>query len=182
MLVLSYLKATVQHLLKSFDSGNITFNGNVTVNGPTTNTIDLNVYRNLVLTGYLSAKPYVSLKVTTSGGTPSTNPSGSTLTLGTPGTVTLTQMGYNTTSVCPRGTPGNSNYFLYTFTWTGAHPLGSNFAVNVVYNTGSSGTAQPTGVITANNNSTSITVWLRATVGSLSNVLQDGNFYVHTVP
>ena len=95
--------------VKIFDSGNTTFNGNVTVNGSTTNTNDLNVYGNLVLTGYLSAKPYVSLKVTTSGGTPSTNPSGSTLTLGTPGTVTLTHMGYNTTSVCTRGTPGNSN-------------------------------------------------------------------------
>ena len=140
------------------------------------------MYENLVLTGYLSAKPYVSLKVTTSGGTPSTNPSGSTLTLGTPGTVTLTQMGYNTTSVCTRGTAGNSNLFLYTFTWTGAHPLGSNFVPNVAYLTGSSGSAQPLGVVTCNNSSTSITVWLRATVGSLSNVLQDGTFYVYTVP
>jgi hypothetical protein len=142
---------------------------------------DLAVTGNLSLTGFLSAKPYISLRVATTGGTASTV-SGSTVTIGTPGTVTLTQLGYNTTSVCTRGTAGSTNYFLYTFTWTGAHPLGSNYVPNVIYQTGATSSAQPLGVITTNVTSTSITVWLRATVGTVSNVLQDGTFYVYTVP
>ncbi len=116
----------------------------------------------------------------TTGGAPSTT-SGSTVTVGTPGTVALANLGFNTTSVCTRGTTGHVYYFLYTFTWTGAHSPGANFAVNVVYNTDSTGAGQPPAVITVNNNSTSTTVWLRTTVGTVSNVRQDVNLYVHSV-
>ena len=147
------------------------FSGNVSMSG------------DLTVTGFLSAKPYVALRVTTTGGTPSTvSGTPATVTIGTPGNVTLTQLGYNTTSVCTRGSVGNTNYFIYIFTWTGAHPLGSNFVPNVVYQTGSTTSAQPLGVITAAATSTSITVWLRATIGTISNVLQDGTFYVYSVP
>jgi hypothetical protein len=44
---------------------------------------------NLTVGGFISAKPYVSLRVGTSGGTPSTGTS--VVTIGTPGTVSLTQ-------------------------------------------------------------------------------------------
>ena len=125
--------------------------------------------------------PYISLKVTTTGGSVSTV-SGSPVTLGTLGTVTLTHLGYNSTTVCTRGTPGNTNYLLYSFTWTGAHPLGANFAANVLYFTSATGSGQPLGVATVNVSATSITVWLRATIGSASSVLHDGNFYLYTVP
>ena len=95
----------------------------------------------------------------------------------------MTQLGYNTSTLCTRGTAGNANYLLYAFTWTGAHPLGSNFSVNAIYHTSSTSAAQPLGVITASvNSSTQITVWLRATIGAVSNVLQDGSFYLYSVP
>ena len=41
---------------------------------------------------------------------------------------------------------------------------------------------RPLGVITGTNSSTSITVWLRTTIGTASSVLQDGSFYLYTVP
>ena len=163
--------------------GNADVSGTLYSAGPVTCNQTLSVGGNLTVTGYLSARPYISLRVATTGGTPSTvSGSPATVTLGTPGTVTLTHLGTNTTTVCTRGTPGNTNYFLYTFTWTGAHPLGANFVPNVIYQTGATASAQPLGVIAANVTSTSITVWLRATVGKVSNVLQDGTFYVYTVP
>ena len=164
--------------------GNADVSGTLYSAGPVTCNQTLSVGGNLTVTGYLSARPYISLRVATTGGTPSTVVAGSppTVTLGTPGTVALTHLGTNTTTVCTRGTPGNTNLFLYVFTWTGAHPLGANFVPNVIYQTGATSSAQPLGVITASVTSTSITVWLRATVGTVSNVLQDGSFYVYTVP
>ena len=151
-------------------------NGNTSVLG------DLSVTGSLTASGPLTVKPYISLCVSNTGGTLSTV-SGSTTTLGTPGTVSLTHLGFNQTAVCTRGTPGNTNYFLYTFTWTGAHPQGSNFAVGATYNTGSTGATQPIGIITANaTNSTQITLWIRTTIGTVTNVLMDGNFYVYSIP
>jgi hypothetical protein len=146
--------------------------GNATVGG------DLSV------TGFLSAKPYISLRIVTTGGTPSTvSGSPATVTVGTPGTVTLTNLGSNTTTVCSRGTVGNGNYLLYTFNWIGAHPLGSNFAANAMFYTTGTASGQPVGAITlVVNSATQITLWIRATVGGISNVLQDGNFYVYSVP
>ena len=47
---------------------------------------------NLTVGGFLVAKPYVSLRVGTSGGTPSTGTS--TVTIGTPGTASFTQYGF----------------------------------------------------------------------------------------
>ncbi len=123
----------------------------------------------------------MSLKVITTGGSVSSVLNGVT-TVGTPGSVTLTHIGYNTTTGCTRGTPGLTNYLLYSFTWIGAHPLGAHFAVNATYITGSTGSGQPLGVMTATNISASITVWLRAIIGTASSVLQDGSFYLYTVP
>ena len=136
---------------------------------------------NLTVNGFIAAKPYVSFRVSTTGGVPSAVV-GAATSIGTPGTVTITNFGFNTSVVCTRGTSGNVNAFLYTFTWTGAHPLGANFGANVLYYTTSTSSAQPLGVITAIVAATSITVWLRATVGTVSNVLQDGSFYVYSVP
>ena len=165
---------------KTITCTNLTAQGNLAVSGNSTLSGSLAV-NDLTVNGFISAKPYISLKVITTGGSVSTV-SGSTVTLGTPGTVTLTHLGYNTTAVCTCGTPANTNYLLYIFTWTGAHPLGANFAVNATYITTGTGSGQPLGVITATNNSTSITVWLRATIGTASSVLQDGNFYLYSVP
>ena len=137
----------------------------------------------LSVAGFISAKPFISLRVATSGGTPSTYNAG-VFVLGTPGTVTLTNLGYNNTVVCTRGTAGNTNYFLYTFTWTGAHPLGAYNSANAIFHTSGTGSGQPanTPVITVNVSSTQITVWIRGIVSGNSNVLQDGNFYMYSVP
>lgn len=54
--------------------------------------MDLNVYGNLAVAGYTSAKPFVSLRVTTTGGIPSTGTT--TNTIGTTGTTTLAQYGF----------------------------------------------------------------------------------------
>ncbi len=109
----------------------------------------------------------MSFRVSTTGGVPSTV-SGSTVTIGTPGTVAITNLGFNTSVVCTSGTSGASNSFLYTFTWTGAPTVGVNFGANVLCHTTSSGAAQPLGVITAGISATSIGVRLRATVGTAS--------------
>ena len=109
--------------------------------------------------------PYISLRVITSGGTPSTV-NGSTVTVGTAGTVSLTQMRINTTAICTRGPSGQINWFGYVFSWTGAHPLGTAYSINATYQTSGTNDPQPLGVITATViSSTSLTVWLRATVG-----------------
>ena len=153
---------------------------NIEISGTGTRSVVVNtplVVNDLTVNGFISAKPYISFRVSTTGGVPSTV-SGSTVTIGTPGTVAITNFGFNTSVVCTRGTSGNVNAFLYTFTWTGAHPLGANFGANVLYYTTSTSSAQPLGVITTVVAATSITVWLRATVGTVSNVLQDGSFYV----
>ncbi len=58
---------------------------------------------------YLNAKPYISLKVATAGGTPST---GTTVgTIGTPGAMTITSMGSNFSVTAARGTVGTTNAF-----------------------------------------------------------------------
>ena len=52
-----------------------------------------------------------------------------------------------------------------------------------MYQTNGTNDPQPLGVIIATViSSTSLTVWLRATVGGVNNVLQEGNFYVNTIP
>ena len=160
----------------------ITVQDNVVIGSTATNK-NLTLNGNLSITGSISAKPYVSLRVVTAGGTASTNPSGSTLTIGTPGTTSLVNSGYNTTVAVTRGTAGAANAFIYTFTWTGAHPLGASYAVFAQLQTGSTSSSTPIGVITTNTtSSTSFNVWIRATVGTVANVLVDGTFYVHTVP
>ena len=136
---------------------------------------------NLTVNCFIAAKPYVSFKVSTTGGVPSTV-SGSTVTTRSPGTVTITNFGINASVVCTCGTFGASNSFLHTFTWTGAHQLGANFGANVFYYTTSTSSTQPVGVITTGTSATSIGVWLRTTVGTVSNVIQDGSFYVYSVP
>ena len=166
----------------SITAPNLTATGYLVANTANV-TSNLTVGGNLALTGYLAAKPYVSLRVTTGGGTPSTNPSGSTVTIGTPGLCVVVQNGFVTDAVVGRGTAGSTNAFLYTVTWTTPHPLGTAYVPNVCFYTGSTTTAAPLGVITAAvASSTAFTVWFRATVGSVSNVLVDGSFYVYTVP
>ena len=166
---------------KTITCTNLTAQGNLAVSANSTLSGSLAV-NDLTVNDFISAKPYISLKVTTTGGSVSTVNGSGVVTLGTPGTVTLTHLGYNTTTVCTRGTPTNTNYLLYSFTWTGAHPLGANFAANVLYFTSATGSGQLIGVATVNVSATSITVWLRTTIGTASSVLQDGNFSLYTVP
>jgi hypothetical protein len=168
-------------LAKVFDSGQTQLYNSLDVTGNTT------IGGNLTLTGYLAAKPFVSLRVITGGGTPSTvNTSGVTI-IGTPGASLVTPYGYNSNVTIARGTAGATNAFIYTFTWTTPHPLGINYIVNAVFRTGSSTDPQPAGVITTNvTSSTSFNVWIRTTVGTTfpgtPNVFADRTFYVYTVP
>ena len=142
----------------------------------------------LSVTGFIPAKPYVSGRVATTGGTPS-SVSGSILTIGTAGTTSTTNYGF-ITPVLSRGTAGATNAFIYALTWTGAHPLGTNYAVYAQFHTGPTGSSsqaqslQPTGKITTNvTSSTSFNVWIRTPLNeTYNNVLVDGTFYVHTVP
>ena len=91
---------------------------------------------NLTGNGFIAAKPYASLRVGTSGGTPST---GTTVgTIGTPGTTNLVQYGFLTNVSLSRGIVGTTNLFLYSFTLPTAHPLGLNYIVNGGFRTGSS--------------------------------------------
>ena len=138
------------------------------------------VNNNVTISGFLAAKPYISLKVTTSGGTPST---GITVypaptTIGTPGTATFVNIGYQTNVTLARGTPNATNWFLYTFSWTTPHPLGLNYSVGCTFQSGSTSTASPNAFFTANATATSITVWIR----SVDNIVRDGNFYVYSIP
>ena len=138
------------------------------------------VNNNVTINGFLAAKPYISLKVSTSlysSGTILAVPSTSSV-IGTPGAVTLTNVGYQQSVTIGRGVVGNVNYFLYTFTFP-AHPLGSAFTVGCTFNTPSTSTTSPKAVITTNNTSTTITLWIREIT---TNILRDGTFYVYSVP
>ena len=71
---------------------------------------------NLTVQGFLAAKPYVSLRVVTSGGTASTGTTiGPPTTIGTPGSMTVTNYGYTTSVTAARGTSGTSNAFFIYF-------------------------------------------------------------------
>ena len=138
------------------------------------------VNNNVTINGFLAAKPYISLKVSTSlysSGTILAVPSTSSV-IGTPGAVTLTNVGYQQSATVGRGTVGNVNYFLYTFTFP-AHPLGSSYGVGCTFNTGSTSSTNPNAIITTNNTSTQITLWIREIT---TNILRDGTFYVYSVP
>jgi hypothetical protein len=167
-------------LAKVFDSGQTQLYNSLDVTGNTT------IGGNLTLTGYLAAKPFVSLRVATGAGTATTISAGLPV-IGTPGFSILTQYGYIQNVSLARGTAGATNAFIYTFTWTTPHPLGVNFIVNAVFRTGGSADFQPIGVITTNvTSSTSFNVWIRTTLGSglgtTPNMFVDGTFYVYTVP
>ena len=137
---------------------------NVTING------------NLTLNGFISARPYVSLRIITSGGTPST---GTVVrTIGTAGTATVSQYGFITNATTARGTAGLTNAFLYTFSWTTAHPLGSSYAVMCQFQGSSTANTSPNGFFRSNGTSNSISVWVRSSDG----IIKDENFYVYTVP
>jgi hypothetical protein len=163
-------------LAKLFDSGQTQLYNSLDVTGNTT------IGGNLTLTGYLAAKPFVSLRVATGAGTATTISAGLPV-IGTPGFSILTQYGYIQNVSLARGTAGATNAFIYTFTWTTPHPLGINFIVNAVFRTGGSADSQPIGVITTNvTSSTSFNVWIRTTLGTTPNMFVDGTFYVYTVP
>ena len=87
----------------------------------TLNTLTLN--GNLFVAGFYSAKPYVSLRVTTTGGTATTINISNQPVMGTTETTSLASFGYNSTVSVVRGTARATNAFIYTFSWTGARPL-----------------------------------------------------------
>ena len=99
--------------------------------------------------------------------------------IGTPGAVTITNLGFQQNITSARGSVNNANQFLYTFTFTTPHPLGTNYAVGCSFITGSTSSNNPNATITSNGQSTSITVWIRENV---SNIIRDGNFYVYSIP
>lgn len=143
---------------------------------------DVTITGKLTVTGiidnvsYSPSKPYVSLRVTTTGGTAST---GTTIgTIGTPGTVSIANYGHRQDITVARGTAGATNNFLYTFSWTNPHPLGSNYAVMCNFQGSSSSNPSPNAFFRATGTSTSITVWVRTETG----IIKDENFYVYTVP
>ena len=70
------------------------------------------------------------------------------------------------------------SYFLYTFSWANAHPLGANYAVMCNFHGSSSSNPSPNAFFRATGTSTSITVWVRTETG----IIKDENFYVYTVP
>ncbi len=78
---------------------------------------------------FVSAKPYVSLRVTTAGGTATTINAQNAQVIGTVGTTSLSCFCYNATVSVAHGIVGDANVFMYTFIWTGAHPLGTNYVV-----------------------------------------------------
>ena len=171
-------------ILKSYaDDQSITVPNSLTISNNSTRDVviatPLIVNNNVTINGFLAAKPYISLKISTSiysSGTILAVPSTASV-IGTPGAVTQTNMGYQSATI-GRGTVANSNYFLYTFTFP-AHPLGSSFAVGCTFITGSTSNAAPNAIFTSTNTSTTITVWIRE---PSTNILRDGNFYVYSVP
>ena len=131
---------------------------------------------NLSVVGFIDARPFASLRVGTSGGTPSTGTIAGTI--GTPGTVSLIQYGFLTNVSVARGTVATTNLFLYSFTLPTAHPLGTNYIVNGGFRTGGSTEASPNAFLKFNvTSSTNFNVWVRSSTG----ILMDGNFYVYTV-
>ena len=166
---IKFLKSDGTNALRIYDNGISQFSSNVIVDG------------SLTVGSFFANKPYISLRVSTSGGTPSTV-DGTTVTIGTAGTASLTQLGF-TTATCARGPAGQSNSFGYVFNWATPHPLGTAYSVNCTFYTPASSSPQPVGVLTATViSSTQCSVFIRATVGSVSNVLQEGNFFVNTIP
>ena len=113
-------------LAKVFDSGQTQLYNSLDVTGNTT------IGGNLTLTGYLAAKPFVSLRVITGGGTPST-----ATVIGTPGASAVVQYGFISNVAVTRGTVGGANAFLYTFIWATPHPLRTSYVPNAIYRTGS---------------------------------------------
>ena len=132
---------------------------------------------NLTVNGFIAARPYASLRILTTGGTPSTVTTVGNI--GTPGTVSLFQQGFLTNVSLMRGTAGTTNLFLYSFTLPTAHPLGTNYIVNGGFRTASSTDASPNAFLTFTViSATNFCVWVRSSTG----ILMDGNLYVYTVP
>ena len=173
-------------ILKSYaDDQSITVPNSLTISNNSTRDVviatPLIVNNNVTINGFLAAKPYISLKISTSiysSGTILAVPSTSTSAIGTPGAVTITNYGFQSNITVARGTVGNVNHFLYTFTFP-AHPFGANYGVGCTFNTTGTSSANPNATITSNTQATSITVWIRETS---TNILRDGNFYVYSVP
>jgi hypothetical protein len=150
------------------NSDHIQVNNNFTING------------NLVVEGFNDARPYASLRVITSTAAPAVASTGTNAgSIGTPGVVALTQLGYLTTVSLLRGQPGTTNLFSYLFTMPFVHPQGSNYIVNGGFYSSGALSASPNAVLTFSvTSSTTFNVYVR----SPTNILMDGNFYVYTVP
>ena len=138
--------------INTSEANEITVQDNMVI-GSTTNQKSLWVNGNFNISGFYPHRPYVGLLVT-SAGSISTN------------------VGYIASEQITI-TIASSGAYSIAFP---AHPNGANFLVHVDYKTGASSTALY--IPTANNTSSSITVWLRSTTNSI----HAGNFYVHTVP
>ncbi len=90
---------------------------------------------------------------------------------------------YNASVRLAHGTVGDTNDLVYTFTWTGAHPLGTNYVVGAHFQTGGTAAAAPIGVVSTNvTSSISFAVWIRPSISSVSNVLVDDIVYVYAMP
>ena len=141
---------------------------------------NLTIAGNLIVEGFTDARPYVSLRVITSTAAPAVASTGTTAaSIGTPGVVSLTQLGYNTSVSLARGTVGTTNLFTYQFTLPVAHPQGANYIVNGGFYTSGALSPSPNAFLTFSvASATSFSVWVR----SSTNILLDGNFYVYTVP
>ena len=139
-------------------------------------TSNLTVNGSLTVNRFYAIKPYISLKITTAGGTASTGTAVGSI--GTPGTVTVTNYGYTSSVTVTRGTALATNAFLYTISWTTAHPLGSNYAVMCNLQGSSTTKLSPNGFFRATGTSNSISVWVRSSDG----IIKDENFYVYSVP
>ena len=97
----------------------------------------------------------------------------------TPGGLGHANYGCITSVTVARGSVGNTNNFLYTFSWTTPHPLGANYIPMAIFRTSSTSEVSPNAFFTVtNSSSTAFTLWIRGT----TNILQDGNFFVYTVP
>ena len=158
---------------QSINAFGLTVANSAIVNNNLIVTNNLTVNGSLTVNGFNVIKPYISLRITTSGGVAST-----TTVIGTTGTTTVANYGYTSSVTTTRGTVGATNAFLYTFSWTTAHPLGANYAVMCNFQGSSTTNLSPNGFFRATGTSNSISVWVRTSDG----IIKDENFYVYSVP
>ena len=128
-----------------------------------------------VATGTVNVGTFVMPSGTLNVGTVTANMASGTF----PRTPVITSYGQVNPGLPDRGSTGASNQGIYAFTLPTAHPSGTNSIVMVTHQTTSSSTTAPLGYISCNAaQSTLFNVWIR----NSANTLQDGSFYVYTIP